>query len=346
MDTVQRFELAKFISDNAYNINGNTLNEAVQANMADAVLFKMFEMTIGKYNKIDFGDIERSRGNVTKTKFYKNLNECINTLIDIHTVTDKIPSILIVSDALANLLAMKNTFEYNFRIKNNCAIMVYNSIYYAIMEATSYIIATSIDFAKSENDSTFDNVTIHGFDSKCSCLINALSAFNKCVADNSIMKFLKESAESSSKLETQTESVGSKVADVVLGFVTNNKDSIKKYGAIAATAIFSIYVASNIIPIIREIIYWIFKARHKISEAAALQAKFLELNIESLEHLDKNAVIGRRKITTDKLITRQTRYAKMFRSIANKFALDSDKSDRDAKLDIKQDKVDVSNVVI
>ena len=26
----------------------------------------------GKYNKIDFSDIERSRGDVTKTKFYNN----------------------------------------------------------------------------------------------------------------------------------------------------------------------------------------------------------------------------------------------------------------------------------
>ena len=337
--------LSSFISDNSYNVNGNTLNEAAQTNLTDAILTKMFELTVGKYNKIDFSSIEKSRGDVTKTKFYKNLEECINTLIDIHTVTDKIPSIIIVSEALSNLRDMKSTFEYNFRIKNNCAIMIYNTIYYAIMEATSYIIATSIDVTK---DGEYDKVNVHAIDGKTSCLINSLTAFNASVTDNSIMKFMKQSAET---VTTQTEAISDIGLKTVTDFITDHRKEIKTAGITIGATVGILYLGAHIIPIIREIVYWIYKARHKLSETFEMQAEFLDLNIESLEHMDPNAIAGRtkflkKKITTEQLITKQKRYADKFRARAARFALDSDKTDRDSKLDIKQDKVDVSNIVI
>ena len=347
-ENMQKLEIAKFLSDNAYNIPGNTLMENVQANVTDAVLAKMFELTIGKYNKLDFSDIERSRGDVTKTKFYMNLNECISTLVDIHTVTDKIPSVLIVSDALNNLRSLKNTFEYNFRIKNNCAIMIYNTIYYAIMEATSYIIAASIDISKEESGNVI-GINIHQLDSKAFTLINSLVSFNKCVADNTLLKFMKQSAD---EVQVQNESIVTDVTmKVVTDFIRNNKKTIGKVALIGSAIFGTLYLGAHIIPMIREIIYWIYKARNKISEAAAMQAEFLELNIESLQHMDPNATIGRskilrKKITTEKLISRQTKHANRFRSIADKFALESDKATRDAKLEIKGDKVDASAIVI
>lgn len=348
-ENMQKLEIARFITENAYNVPGNALMESVQANVTDVVLSKMFELTIGKYNKIDFSEIERSRGDVTKTKFYNNLNECINTLIDIHTVTNKIPSILIVSDALNNLRSMKNILEYNFRIKNNCAIMIYNTIYYAIMEATSYIIAASIDISKEETGNVV-GINIHELDTKAFILINSLTSFNKCVADNSIIKFLKHTEEESS---VQNESA---IADATIGIITdfirNNKTKLAKGTMIGGAVLAVLYLGTHIIPIIREIVYWIYRARHKISEDAAMQAEFLELNIESLQHMDPNAIVGRtkilrrKKITAEKLISRQTKHANRFRAIANKFALDSDKTSRDAKIDVKSDKVDVSAVVI
>ena len=342
---LQRLDLSRFVAANAYNVSGNLLSEAAQVNLSDAVLAKMFELTIGKYNKIDFTEIERSRGDVTKTKFYKNLDECINTLIDMHTVTDKIPSILIVSEAFNNLRSLKNTFEYNFRIKNSCAIMIYNTIYYSIMEATSYIIATSIDFVK---DDGFAKVDVRELNSKNLCLLNSLNQFNKCVADNSLFKFIKETGKEDS---VQTESVASDL----LGFAASklSPGTLSKAGkgvAIGAGVVAILWLGTHIIPLLREAIYWIYRARHKISETAALQAKFLEMNIESMEHSEPNAVMGKgmfgKKITSEKLITRQTKWMKAFQTIARKFALDSDKTDRDSKIDIKQDKVDVSNVVI
>lgn len=363
-ENLQKLELSRFISENAYGYT-NTISESAQTNLSDAVLSKMFELTVGKYNKIDFSEIERSRGDVTKIRYYKNLNECINTLVDIHAVTNKIPSILIVSDALNNLLSMKNTFEYNFRIKNNVAIMIYNSVMYAIMMATSYIIAASIDIAKEETTKGANTVKVYQMDDKALCLIHALASFNASIADNSLNKFLKEAINNQ---EVQTESIGGVIGKGIksainatsgpiiqgatkIGIPQNIAAKASKGIAVAGLTLFALYLGSRIVPFIREIVYWIFRARQKISDAAALQAKFLELNIESLENTDPHAIVGRTKflhkgITSEKLITRQTKWIHMFNSIANKFALDADKTSRDSKMDIKQDKVDVSDVII
>lgn len=357
-EELQKLELSRFISENAYGYTGNIMNESAQSNLSDAVLNKMFELTIGKYNKVDFSEIERSRGDVTKIKYYKNLDECINTLIDIHAVTNKIPSIIIVSDALNNLKTLKNTFEYNFRIKNNVAVMIYNSIMYAIMMSTSYIIAASISISKQETISGANSVKIYEMDSKSLCLIKSLSSFNASVSDGSLLKFMKEAYNQN----TQTESIdimNEGALDTTLSLAgkawskidKNTKSKIGKGILIGGLAIFTLYLGTKIIPMIREIIYWIYRSRQKISDAAALQAHFMELNIESLKEMDNNTIVGRTKIlhrpiTNEKLITRQTKWANRFNSISQKFALESDKTSRDANNDIKQDRVDVSDIII
>lgn len=359
---LHRLELSRFVSENSFGYTDNLLSEAVQTNISDAVLSKMFELTIGKYNKIDFSEIEKSRGDVTKIKYYKNLRECINTLIDIHEVTNKIPAIIVVSDALNNLYSMKNTFEYNFRIKNNAAIMIYNSIMYAIMMSTSYIIAASIDISKTETVSGANTVNVYNMDPKSLCLIKSLNSFNACVADGSLLKFVKEAAE---QKNVQSESIDVITEDSSLlaglakkagtAAIEHLPEYVKKHPAKTAgfftLGVFAVYLGVRIVPIIREIVYWIYKSRQKISDAAALQAKFMELNIESLEGMDPNAIAGRTKImhrpiTSEQLITKQNKWVDRFNRISEKFALDSDKASRDAKIDINKDKVDVSDIVI
>lgn len=362
-EAMQFLEMSKFISNNSYG-STKVLSESAQLNVSDAVLGKMFELTIGKYNKIDFSEIERSRGDVTKIKYYKNLRECIDTLIDIHSVTNKVPSALIVSDALNNLVSMKSVFEYNFKIKNNAAIMIYNTIMYGIMMATSYIIAASISISKQDTTPGGAKVNVYELDSKSMSVIKSLNSFNLAVADGSLNKFIRDAEE----YKTQTESVEVMEEGVVSTLLKDSKRAMKLYNALPTKAqhigkvvanhpvkttfaVVGILAAINIIPIFREIIYGIYRCRQSISDAAALQARFMELNIESLEQMDPNAVVGRTRfrhkpITSEQLITKQTKWVDRFNSISQKFALDTDKAERDAKIDMKNDRVDVSNIVL
>lgn len=334
----QDLSIMRFLNENAFGFTQNILNEDVQSGLSDAVLSKMFELTVGKYSKIDFSDIERSRGDITKIKYYANLRECIDILLDIHTTTDKIPGVLAVSAALSNMLNLKKAFEHAFRTKNNVAIMVYNAIMYAIMEATSYLIATSVDFVKSENDTEF-TVNVYT-DSKQHMLIEQLVKFNKTVDDGSLVKFIKETenVEDTMNEATTIDALAKFGLEKALGFYQAHKQGIKTGAKIVGGTAAVIWIACNIVPFVREIIYWIYKTRQKISDAAQIQAEFLETNIEILksQNNDKN----------QKIISRQEKAIKRFKAIAKIFSLESDKAQRDAKKEISDDKVDVSNIVI
>ena len=333
----RELDVIRFLNENATGITKNILDESVQTSVSDKVLGRIFELTVGKYSKIDFSAIERSRGDITKIKYYDNLRECIDILLDIHTTTDKIPGILTVSSALLNMLNLKQAFEHAFRTKNNIAIIVYNTIFYAIMEATSYLIATSVDFVKSDKDEEF-TVNVYT-DSKQHMLIEQLVKFNKTVDDGTLIKFIKESE------NLDTEALNEGVTDELIRqgisaagkFLGNHKKGIIKAGvAIGGTAAF-IWLACNIVPFIRELIYWIYKTRQKISDAAELQAEFLEANIEILKQdAEKNK----------KIIAKQEKHIKRLRAISKLFSLESDKAQRDAKKEIDNDKVDASDIVI
>ena len=334
-------DIIRFLNENAMNINHNVLNESVQDSLSDAVLGKIFELTVGKYSKIDFSDIERSRGDITKIKYYANLRECIDILLDIHSVSDKIPGVLPVSVALSNMLNFKKAFEHAFRTKNNVAIIVYNTVMYSIMEATSYLIATSVDFVKGENDKEF-TVNLYT-DSKQHMLIEQLVKFNKTVDDGSLVKFIKEtenitpdSLQEATTIGTLVDKGVGKAIDVASALW--NKKGVKTGVKIALGTGAIIWVACNIIPFIREMIYWIYRTRQKIADAAELQAEFLEANIEILKSQDAEK--------NQKIISRQEKHVKRFRAIAKAFSLESDKAERDAKKEISDDKVDVSNIVI
>ena len=335
-------DIIRFLNENAMNINHNVLNESVQSNLSDAVLGKMFELTVGKYSKIDFSDIERSRGDITKIKYYSNLRECIDILLDIHTVSNKIPGILAVSIALSNMLNLKKAFEHAFRTKNNVAIIVYNTVMYSIMEATSYLIATSVDFVKSNSSDTEFTVNIYT-DSKQHMLIEQLVKFNKTVDDGSLIKFIKETENITPDSLHEATVTGALIDKgitkaIELGAKVWGNKGVRTGVKIAAASGAIIWVACNIVPFIREMIYWIYKTRQKIADAAEIQAEFLEANIEILKSQDVEK--------NQKIISRQEKHVKRLKAISKTFSLESDKAQRDAKKEISDDKVDVSNIVI
>lgn len=338
MNSSQQLDMIKFINDNSINNTHNLLIEATQTQLTDVVLDKLFELTVGKYSKIDFSDIERSRGDITKIKYYNNLRDCIDVLLDIHTTTDKIPGALVVSTALSNFLVYKKQFEHAFRVKNTPAIMIYNTFMYCIMEATSYLIATSIDFVK-DGDTYKVNVYT---DSKQSMMINQLVRFNKIIDDGTLLKFIGETEkaaqdtiqEASFATDLINKGVGSAISKG-LNFVKAHPN-IKKGALVVGATAGILWLSTIIVPLIREVIYLIYKTRQKISDAARIQAEFLEANIEILK----------KDGADEKIIARQEKHVKIFLAIARVFSLESDKAQRDAKKEIQDDKVDVSSVVI
>lgn len=319
----QSFRHQEFIREYSENVVADIMNESGQVAVADAILDKMFQLTIFKYNKINFNDIETTRGDITRFKYYKELNGCIEKLMDIHKKANNLPSVVTIYTTLHNIKDMKNIFQYNFRIKNNCAIMIYNTMVYILMEAVSYTLAASIYFVNENNVSVLKvNPT------KSDMLIDILNKFNVMIADGSIMRFIDKASEANTMNEASIYDLGNIVKD----FIINNKKTIATAGIIAAV----LMTAINIIPLLREAVYWIFKVKHNISEAARVQSEFFKLNIEKLSREDGTEVI----------VSKQEKYVKFFDSISKTFAIDGDKATRDTKHEIQTSKINVSNVVV
>lgn len=309
-----------------------TMNESMQHEIAEKVLDKIFILTVGKYNKINFSEIERSRGDLTKIKFYKNFKECVDTLNEINRVTNKLNEMQIINSTINNIIKLKPEFEKGFRIQNNYAIMIYNLVSYSLIESVSYVIATSINFVN-------DNNVIITNNSENNLLIDSLSRFNKLAEDGTIYKFIDKVEK-----EVMNESF---IGDFAKG-VINNMDSklsrtAKSNSSIARNIVIGagvtvafLFMIRSIIPIIRNTAYCVYNFKHKISESAQIQAEMLEMNIKILEEKGEDP----------KIIVRQQKWVDRFKRLAEKFSLDYDKSSRDAKMQIKQDKVDVDSILI
>lgn len=356
-------EVVSFLNENAM-LPTIPLNEDAQLSAGSAVVDKMLDLTLSRYSKIDFGEIEKSRGDVTNCRMYKNLREAIDILCDIDMTTHKIPGAVVVSTALNNLLTLKNNFMYGFRTKNSLAIILYNTMYYSVVEATSYLIATSVDFAKNGNKMEY---TAHEINNRDVVLINNLNKFNQKVADGVVIKFINTAHDTEVEYKANTETLteasfftdGIKTLKDILGkfgHIEEKLDEFKKpildkngnpkkhlkltrAGTIAisvASAAALIYLMVNIIPIIKSCIYVIYRLRHKISESAKIQAELIEMNVEILKEQGAD----------EDVIAKQEKAAERFRKIADKFALDCDKSERDAKKDTNEDKIDATEVII
>ena len=310
-------DLLEVINENA-TTSFYTTNEAVQVEVAEKVLDKIFSISIGKYNKINFSDIEKCRGDIKKVKFYKNLVECINTLKEINDVTHNIPDIIVIERALNNMIKLTPEFEKSFRIQNNCGVLIFNLIAYSIMESVSYLIATSINFVTG-NEIVISNV---GGDK---ILISSLNKFNELAENGSIYKFISEA---------EKEILNESIAGTLTSFM--KKIPVGKIVGVSAISLALLLSIRAVIPLIRNTVYFIYKTKHDLSETAEVQANMLELNIKILK--DKNE--------DPKIIAKQEKWVERFRKYADKFALDSDKAKRDSDIDIKRDKVDINALVI
>lgn len=306
-----------FLKENS-NASKLVMNEATQTTVVNKVLDKLFELTIGKYNKIDFSEIERSKGDITKIRFYKNLRECIDTLKEIDTVTHDLKDIYIIDTAMLNMVRLKSLFMDSFKIKNNFGIMVYNTVCYAIMETTSYLISAAINFV-DDNGSVKVETNTTNYDRN---LVTSLEKFNKCASDGNIYKFIKEGEKAVLNEST--------AIDILSGFLGS------KIGKKVTIGIAVLVAAVAVISFSKIMIYTFFRFKHTISESARIQAEMLELNIERLKTMDG----------TEKIVVKQQKWVDRFNKIAKTFAISYDKSSRDAKIDMNNDKVDVSSVII
>lgn len=288
------------------------LNEEDQSRVLMALTTKLYDQIINKVDDIDYGEIPRSRGDVTKLTNYENMRECIQVITDLFKEykQDTAP-IDTINSALNNLVQRKDAFQKAFLVKSEFVIMVYDTIALSVVESLSLLISTSIEFIKSTTDDCIDMILNNVAAAKTSrhLLFDNLKKFNSSCDSGDL--------------------------DKALSFMMDNKKKENFLGAVGVTAgiIVGLGVVMNIIPIMRELIYFYYHNRVVFSDYLAVQADLLQINAYNLEHNKTKFNANERK----SIAKRQMKVVENLRKLSNAIAIDAATSEKKATTEIVND---------
>lgn len=158
-------------------LHEDTNNEQMLAALTNA----LYDKIVAKVDKIDFGSIPKSRGDITKVEGFANTEECLNILRKIAIEYKENPDIVdTVIGAINNIKARKAVFMKGFATNLEFPIMLYNLIVLAIEQSVSYMIAVCIQYIKDPNtgsmEAALDKIAYHN--TKDNLLYNQLNKFN------------------------------------------------------------------------------------------------------------------------------------------------------------------------
>lgn len=284
------------------------LDETDQSSVLNSLTSKLYDNIVEKVDDIDFGDIPKTKGDITLLPSYDKITGCIKTLTDILVeYKQNTEPVDTISIALENLKSRRDLFTQAYRYEVELPMIVYNTIALSVISSVSLMIATSIEFIKQPGsegfDLTLDKVSLEK--TKNSLLFSNLRKFNKTCSngelDNSLNPLIK------SKIKNFT--------GVEIGFA----------GATVAT----ITLLFAVIPIIRELIFFFFYTRTRVSDYFDLQADLLQINAGNIDSTRIKSEPERKKI-----ISRQLKIAGFFRKLANKISVTSKESEVHATKEI------------
>ena len=288
------------------------MNEADQNSVLTALTSKLYDNIVAKVDDIDYGEIPSTKGDVTKLSNYAKLKECIDLLRNIlrEYKQDTAP-IDAIALALANIESRKDMFGRAFRMDVELPIIMYNNMVLAVINGVSYMIATCIEFIKTPNKDTFQiSLNKVAFaKTKSNLMYNNLKRFNKCCEKRDFDKSMDHIIKEFVKIHE-----GAAIA----GFFA----SVGGKWAIAALLLM-------IIPFLREIVFFFYFVRMRVSEFFDLQADLLQMNAYNVE---SNATIDDSK--KQKIVSGQLKVVEFFRKVANKFSINSKKAEVETEKEI------------
>ncbi len=281
------------------------MNEADQHSVLTSLTSKLYDNIVSKVDDIDYGDIPSSKGDITKLPNWFKLRQCIDLLRDIlkEFKQDTAP-IDIVALALANVESRKDLFTRAYKMDVELPIIMYNNVVLTIIDAVSYMIATCIEFMKTPNRDSFqitlDKVAFAK--TKSNMLYNNLKRFNKSCDNKDFDKAMEHILQNRIKKLSEGAATGALI-------------SLTTAGA-------AILLILNIIPILREMVFFFYYTRMRVSDFFDIQADLLQMNAYNIENNSSKSDEQKERI-----ISKQLKIVEFFRKMANKISINSKKAE-------------------
>lgn len=281
------------------------MNEADQNSVLTALTSKLYDNIVSKVDDIDYGEIPATKGDITKLSNYSRLVECVallkNILKEFKQDTKPVDEIEV---AMSNIATHKDTFMKAYKFDCELPIIMYNNTVLSIISAVSYMIATSIEFMKTPNQDNFQ-ITLDKIayaKTKNNMVYNNLKRFNKCVKSGEFDKAMNHILQNRVKGLGEAAAIGTFAA--VGGVV----------GLIA--------IITHIIPILREMVFFFYYTRMRVSDFFDIQADLLQMNAYNVEN-DPN----KDEEQKERIVSKQLKIVELFRKIANKISFTGKKAE-------------------
>lgn len=301
------------ITDYKTNTRLYNLDEAEQNTVLLSLTNKLYQMIVAKIDDVEKGDIPKSRGDITRLPKYNQSKECAKTLTSIfEQYKEDTAPIKVIENAIDNLEDNSDVFVQSYMAKVDFGIMIYESVTLAVIGSLSYMIACCIEYVKDpKNDGltiVMDKTGVAKV--KEHLLYENLVKFNEACRTNDIENALRP-------------------------LIKNRTQNLFGVGGLVLVKglLIAVPVIIALIPLVKDLVYYFFAARQRVSVYFDIQADLLEMNANELK--------DNPNITTDadrkSVIRKQLQVARTFRQIADKLAVEAKTAENKADKEIKKD---------
>lgn len=281
------------------------VNETDQSSILLSLTSKLYDSIIDKVDDINFDEIPASKGNISKLSNFDKMVETCTTIKQILTqykqpTEDNIDQIIA---AINNMNQLSPLFVKAYMLNMEMPIVMYNTITMAIIMSISYMISNCIEFIKTPTADSFETIINNTslVKTKNHLLFTNLIKFNAACKKGEIEK--------------------------VIDYVIKSRSKQFLGGALVVGETIAIVgIMFNIIPIMRELIYFYYYNRVRISDYFALQSDLLVMNVYKIKQNEPDKF----KAEKDSIIKQQTAIANTFRKIADAVAIDCKQSEKNA----------------
>jgi hypothetical protein len=300
------------------------VNEADQNKVLVSLTSKLYDNVVDRVDDIDFGEIERTRGDIEKLPNFSTLHECLNNmarlLIEFKQDTKPVDTI---AESISDIIESRGIWTKAYAVNAELPMITYNTIVLAIIEATSYMVSMCVEFVKSPSQDTMQIMIDRSAltKSKSHLLFKNLESFNDAYRKGQVEKAMNHVLDDAVSKKTIDSSKKNFIGGI--GFYTG--------GAAVAAVIGVAGLLFCIIPIIRELIFLFFYYRVKISDFFEVQADLLQVNSYNVQNNRLDLTKDERK----KIASKQMKVADDFRKVARKIAVDGAQAEKSASKDIK-----------
>lgn len=188
-------------------LHEDTNNEQLLAALTNA----LYDKIVSNVDKIDFGSIPRSRGDITKVEGFENTVECLNIMrkiaIEYKETPDYVDTVL---GAINNVKERKAVFMKGYATNMEFPIMLYNLVVLCIEQSVSYMIAVCIQYIKDPESGSMaaalDKVAYNN--TKDTLLYDQLNKFNIGCASKQVDLALDEVFKNAKAVKEAVEDMG------------------------------------------------------------------------------------------------------------------------------------------